>query len=116
MAVDSDSGFLQWVVDGTLVENASLELLRNNSANKPTDLTGKIVLGAFQWAGSKEWIDYWLSNQVSNLNIFSRFLSVEEMKENTKGDKCSSEGDYLAWTKLVLSMSLQMRFAKVTLL
>ena len=97
MAIDSESGLLQWVVDGVLVHNATLELLRNNSANKPKDLTGKIVLGAFQSGSSKKWQDTWLSNQVANLNIFSSILTIKEMHENTKGDKCGSEGDYLAW-------------------
>ena len=115
MAIDSDSGFLQWVVDGVLVHNATLELLRNNSANKPTDLTGKIVLGAFQNSGTKTWIDVWLSNQVSNLNIFSRFLTLEEIKkEYTKGGRCCSEGDYLAWQDMQWNLNDKARIEYVT--
>ena len=71
-------------------------------------------MGAFQSSGTKKWIDYWLSNQVSNLNIFSRFLSVEEMKENTKGDKCSSEGDYLAWRDMQWTLNDKARIEYVT--
>ena len=45
-AINSELGLLQWVVGGILVENATVDVLRDTNANKPTDLTGKIVLGA----------------------------------------------------------------------
>ena len=94
MAVDAQSGFLQWVVDGTLVENFTVPQIKD-TANKPTDLAGKIVLGVWQNSASKRWISR--SNQVTNLNIFSTALTIAEMQQNTEGGSCKSEGDYLAW-------------------
>ena len=38
MAVNSESGILQWVVDGTLVEDATVAHIEDTK-NKPTDLT-----------------------------------------------------------------------------
>ena len=97
LAIHSEKDFLQWVVDGTLIENGTVDLLIEHKANKPSDLSGKIVLGAFQSLGTKKWEDSWLSNQVTNLNIFSRILTIKEMVEITKGERFASEGDYLAW-------------------
>ena len=97
MAVNSESGLLQWVVDGTLVENATNPLLRNTK-NKPTDLTGKLVLGVWQSYATKKW--ELRGNQVANLNIFSTALSIGEMKQHTVGGKCPPEGDYLAWGQM----------------
>ena len=94
MAVDSDSGLLQWVVDGTLVENTTVAHIKD-SKNKPTDLTDKIVLGAWQYSGSKKWGA--MSNRVTNLNIFSDTLTIGAMKQYTKGENCTPDGDYLAW-------------------
>ena len=34
---------------------------------------------------------------MTNLNIFSSTLSIEEMKSITGGESCLKEGDYLAW-------------------
>ena len=95
MAVNSESGLLQWVVDGILIENATVPHLRETKI-KPTDLTGKIVLGAWQQSGSKKWTSR-ISNQVTNLNIFSTAITVGEMQQHTMGGKCTPDGDYLAW-------------------
>ena len=78
MAVNSESGLLQWVVDGTLVENATVAHVKDTK-NKPTDLTGKIVLGGWQRSGSKKWKS-WMSNKVANLNIFSTALTIKDMQ------------------------------------
>ena len=95
-AINSESGLLQWVVDGILVENTSVGALRDTNADKPKNLTGKIVLGAYQ-SNSKRWQDFRLSSQVSNLNIFSTALEIGDMIENTRGASCATDGDYLAW-------------------
>ena len=91
MAVNSESGLLQWVVNGTLVENATFSHVKESN-NMPTDLTGRIVLGAGQ---IRKWS--MLSNRVTNLNIFTTDLTIEEMQKNTMQGRCAPEGDYLAW-------------------
>ena len=95
MAVNSETGLLQWVVDGTLVENVIVDQVKDRK-NMPTDISGKIVLGAWQWSGSKKW-QARTTNQVSKLNIFSTALTISDMQEITLGRNCSREGDYLAW-------------------
>ena len=70
-----------------------------DTRNKPTNLTGKIVLGVWQSPGSKKWDSIW-SNQVTNLNIFSTELTIKEMQQNTNGGRCAREGDYLAWKEM----------------
>ena len=102
IAVNSESDLLQWVVDGTLVENATVHQVKDIKS-KPTDLTGKIILGATQAFGPK-WKSNYKSNQVTNLNIFSTALTIGEMQQNTMGGNCSAEGDYLAWKDMQWSL------------
>ena len=100
VAVNSASGLLQWVVDGVLVENAIVSHLKDVE-NKPLDLAGKVVIGVWQDTGARQWrSDSWTSNQVTNLNIFSTTLTIEEMKQITFGGKCGVAGDYLAWNMM----------------
>ena len=91
MAVNTKSGFMQWVVEGILVENKTVDEVANPT-NVPTNLTGKVVLGIYQY---ETW--HAVSNKVTNLNIFSTALSVDQMQQRTKGGNCIDEGDYLAW-------------------
>ena len=37
---------------------------------------------------------------LTNMNIFSRALTIDEMVENTKENNCNMEGDYLAWREM----------------
>ena len=93
MAVDTGSGLVQWVLDGTLVESKVIgEMI--NSTNVPTDLTGRLVFGAVEYAAGS-WM--MISNKVANVNVFSSALNVEEMQKRTQGGECASEGDYLSW-------------------
>ena len=66
------------------------------SLNLPKNLSGKLILGAVFYTG--KW--YSVSNKVTNLNIFSSFLSVEDMKSITQGKNCAKKGDYLAWEEM----------------
>ena len=96
MAIDTYSGMIQWVVDGNLVENFVIELLKDSKTN--INLKGKIILGAIE-TSSGFWRVY--SNKLTNLNIFSGLLPVPDMQQRTKGDDiCLKEGDYLAWSEM----------------
>ena len=95
VAINKEAGLIQWVVNGELVlevkseEFISLELI-------PKNLTGKLILGANSYKDSTEW--YAESNKVTNINIFSFFISQEKMEEMTRGQgDCVEDGDYLAW-------------------
>ena len=93
MAINVTSTMIQWVVDGRLVENSTIDVLKNSS-NMPTDLSGKIFLGAWQYP-TESWLVF--SNKFTNLNIFSSVLPLAAMEKRTKGGACFEEGDYLAW-------------------
>ena len=92
MAINTTSGMIHWVVEGTLVMSNVLEEVKN-SRSRPRDLERKLVLGARSYSG------LWqaASNKVTNLNIFSSALSVEKMKRMTGEESCVEDGDYLAW-------------------
>ena len=96
MAVDTVSGMIQWVVDGNLVENRTMDVLKDSKL--PKDLNGKLILGAYQFTTNKWWV---FSNKLTNLNIFASLLSPSVMQRRTKGDEvCLEEGDYLAWSEM----------------
>ena len=92
MAINTKSGLIHWVVEGTLIMATISEEVKN-SKNRPKDLSRKIVLGGRSYKGG--WVA--TSNKVTNLNIFSSALSIEKMKRMTEGESCLEEGDYLAW-------------------
>ena len=96
MAIHTVSGIIQWVVDGSLVENNTIDALKGPKV--PIDLNGRIILGARK-VSKKSW--YVLSNKLTNLNIFSCLLLLELMQRRTNGeDICLEEGDYLAWSEM----------------
>ena len=88
---------IQWVVDGNLVENnTNVALLKDST--RPSDLNGKLILGAYQLATKSWWV---MSNKLTNMNIFSSLLSVAVMQKRTRGDGlCFKEGDFLAWSEM----------------
>ena len=92
MAVNTSSGLIHWVVEGTLIMTTTSEEVKN-SKNKPKDLSNKVVLGARSYGG----IWFQPSQKVTNLNIYSSSLSIERMKSMTKEESCVEAGDYLAW-------------------
>ena len=92
MAVNTTSGLIHWVVEGSLVLAEEFVEVKN-SKSRPKDLSKKIILGASSYGGS--W--YAVSQTVTNLDIFSSTLSIEKMGNMTRGGSCSEEGDYLAW-------------------
>ena len=63
MAVNTVSGMIQWVVDGNLVENRTMDVLKDSKL--PKDLNGKLILGAYQFTTNKWWV---FSNKLTNLN------------------------------------------------
>ena len=95
MAIDTVSGMIQWVVDGNLVENNTIAVLKD--AKLPINLNGKMILGASQTSTKSWWV---MSNKLTNLNIFSYLLPLEVMRRRTmRGKVCLDEGDYLAWSE-----------------
>jgi len=96
MAVDLESGNVTVVRNGHIGVDRQMESFRNVTL-KPNDLSGRIFLGLWHMS-RKETVWHELA-KMSNLNIYSKKLSIEEMKEITNGSRCGEEGDYLAWSK-----------------
>ena len=93
IAVNTTSGLVHWVVEGTLVLSSKFMEVKNSKNSQPKDLSRNLVLGASSYFGS------WFASteRVTNLNIFSSPLTTEKMERMTRGGICIEEGDYLAW-------------------
>ena len=92
IAVNTTSGLIHWVVEGTLVVANKFEDVKNPK-HRPRDLSKKLLLGVRSYGGS--W--YASALKVTNLDIYSSPLPIEKMKRITNGGSCGEEGDYLAW-------------------
>ena len=108
MAINRASGSINWVVEGALAMSMESDKLKD-SLKPLNDLSGKLILGAISYGG--KWGS--LSNKVTNLNIFSSFLSVEDMKSMTEGKICVKKGDYLAWEDMEWTLHGEARLENV---
>ena len=91
MGMDTVSGLLRIVVNGVVVVNEEKDYFRNTKQWKPKSLEGKLFI-------FKSYRSFWYQNRgiISNLNIFSSMMSVEDMVTRTAGgEECSSPGDYI---------------------
>ena len=96
MAIDTVSGMINWVIDGNLIENNTIPVLKGSKTH--VNLNRKIILGAYQ-EPTKSWQVF--SNKLTNLNIFSGILSLPVMQRRTRGEEfCLEEGSYLAWSEM----------------
>ena len=104
MAINTTSGLINWVIEGTHVLTTTSEEVKD-SKSPPRDLSRKLVLGGIAYAGA------WKasSSKVTNLNIFSSALSIENLRSMTRGGSCIEEGDYLAWGDMVWILHGQAR-------
>ena len=108
VAVNTTSGLIHWVVEGTLVLTTISEEVKS-SKSRPKDLSKKLVLGAWSYSG------VWRapSGKVTNLNVYSSPLAVEKMKSMMEGEGCVEEGDYLAWRNMEWILHGQARIESV---
>ena len=95
LALDTLSGNVVWVARGELVDNTTFARITNKV---PTDLTGKVILGALYNTQKEMWQQN--SNKLTKVEIFSSALTIEKMIEYTKGDGCGDDGDYLSWNEM----------------
>ena len=68
LAVNTESGLLQWVVDSELIANVTIKALRQNAPEHPADLSRRLLLGVRN-LGPGVWTSY--SHKVTLLNILS---------------------------------------------
>ena len=91
MGLDTVSGMLRIVANGVVMVNEEKDYFRNTVQWKPKSLDGKFLL-------FKSYLSVWYQHRsiISNMNIFSSMMSVENMISRTAGgDDCSSPGDYI---------------------
>ena len=91
MSIDSALNHVIIVADGQKLEDKTFPI--PGGAQPPKNLAGKLLLLKF-------WLGFWFQsqNKVSQLNIFSRHLTLAEMVSRTAGEDCRlGNGDYLAW-------------------
>ena len=91
MSIDSALNHVIIVADGQKLEDNTFPI--PGGAQPPKNLAGKLLLLKF-------WLGFWFQsqNKVSQLNIFSRHLTLAEMVSRTAGEDCRlGNGDYLAW-------------------
>ena len=92
LGLDTVSGLLRIVVNGRLVVNEEKEYFKDTTESKPASVEGKILIFKGYHAGF--WYQHW--GTVSNLNIFSSMMSLDDMEKRTSGgEDCYSPGDYL---------------------
>ena len=92
--IDMVSGHVQMIINGQLIVDQVVKELTGYAEMRPRSLQGNLLLG-------KEWMGgFWYQSRqlTSNLNVYGRILSKDEMKEKTFGSECGlSDGDFLSW-------------------
>ena len=91
VAVDSVLNHLTIVVNGQQLEDKAFPI--PEGAQPPSNLTEKLLL-------FKSYFGMWYQSKhkVSNLNIYSKQMTLLEMVSRTAGNDCGkADGDYLSW-------------------
>ena len=108
------SGSIKWVIDGNLILDVVSETLKKAENLTPTNLTGKIILGAAKSSAG------WKSSRfrITNLNVFSSSLSLEKLENITRHrpHQCDEEGDYLKWKDMIWKIFGDIRNKNVSIL
>ena len=108
VAIDSALNHLTVVVNGKKLEDKAFPIPAGEQP--PSNLTGKLLI-------SKLSVGIWMQskNKVSNVNIFSKRLTLPEMMRRTAGDDCGkADGDYLAWESAEWDLKGKASFSEVT--
>ena len=108
VAIDSTLNHLLAVVNGKKLEDKAFPIPAG--AKPPSNLTDNLLI-------FKLYQGYWYQskNKVSNLNVFSKKLTLSEMETRTSGDDCGkADGDYLAWESAEWTLKGKASFGEVT--
>ena len=109
MAIDSALNHFTIVGNGQKLEDKAFPI-PDGALPPPTNLTGRLSLFKMN-------IGFWYSSssKISNLNIFSRKMPLEEMVSRTAGEDCGkADGDYLAWESAEWILKGETSFGEVT--
>ena len=96
--IDMVSGHIQMIINGQLIIDQVVNELTGYAEVRPQSLQGNLLLGKIL-VGLGFW--YQGRQKISNVNIYGRILSKDEMKEKTFGSECGlSDGDFLSWEEM----------------
>ena len=92
-ALDTITGHMLIVVNGHIIIDQVIEEFVNSTNEKPKSLQGRLSLFKNFYSG------FWYQSRqrLTNLNVYSSVLKVDEMISLTAGENCTGEGDYLSW-------------------
>ena len=108
VVIDSALNHLTVVVNGKKLEDKAFPIPAGEKP--PSNLTDKLLI-------FKTYFGVWYQSmhKVSNLNIFSKRMTLAEIERRTAGDDCGkSDGDYLDWESAVWVLKGDARFEEVT--
>ena len=108
VAINAASNHLIIVVNGQKLEDKAFPI--PSGAIAPTNLTRKLLL-------FKTYPGFWYQtkNKISDLNIFSSFMTMSEMVSRTTGDDCGkTDGDYLSWATSKWVLKGNARYSEVS--
>ena len=108
VAINSATNHLIIVVNGQKLEDKAFPI--PSGAIAPTNLTGNLLL-------FKTYPGFWYQNKnkISNLNIFSSFMTMSEMVSRTTADDCGkTDGDYLSWETSKWVLKGNARYSEVS--
>ena len=104
MAISMQTGSIKLVINGILVHDIISDVLMKAVEKSPTNLAGKIIIGATRRAEGWEH----RNTIITQMNIFSYALSKTAMKARTehKSGNCedSGNGNYLSWDEMEWEM------------
>ena len=91
-ALNTVTGYMRVVVNGhIIIDQVITEFV--NTDEKPKSLAGR--LGLFKNFPTGFW--YQSRQRLTNLNVYDRALTADEMTNLTDGENCAAEGNYLSW-------------------
>ena len=108
VAIDSTLNHLTVVVNGKKLEDKAFPITAGEEP--PSNLTHKLLI-------FKSYVGIWygVKHKVSNLNVFSKRMTLAEMESRTAGNDCGKvDGDYLAWESAEWTLKGTASYGEVT--
>jgi len=105
-SVNSVTGDHLIVVNGEVAFNEKNEFLENTEDKKPRSAVNSTWFYGEYSIALHNFINFSAEgDKFTNLNFYSKFLSVNEAIAITSGDECGRGGDYLAWEDMELILT-----------
>ena len=93
MGIDLSDGVVMLMMNQVMMSNMTM-LDTKLRDTKPHDLKERLQFGDYMWP---DWRVIQSESSITNVHVYSRVLTFEEMIQFTGDKVCSQNGDYLAW-------------------